>query len=594
MKRTAMFVSVIVILAMLLTSCAVPTPQVIEKEKVVEKVVTQVVKEEVKVVETQVVEVEKQVEVVVTPTAEPAPQQQMINGFPAASENEAKTAQAAWDAADKGQPDPAWKGQKFTIGVYSAGQRGAVSGPTYFWRNKFEELTGATYDIAEIPYAELREKIYTDFQTGTNKYDVIINCSNWYGDAIANDWIQPIDKYFTDPRMPKQDLESITPVVASLYQWGGKWYGTNNDHDAQVLYYRKDIIEDPKWQAAYKEETGEDMPVAMDTWEDTLKIAQFFNGKDWNGDGDPDDGITLHLKVGGQGFFHFLALSAPYVVTPAAGDDPKKVTKYNNVYFFDPETMEPLVCSPGHVKALETLIALSKAGPSAMWGWELGEAWADFLSGNAIMTFSWGDVGSLAQDPSQSVIQGKLGARGIPGTKSPYNLETKQFENLDKPNMVANQVGCSWHPVLSKFAKNPDLAAYWMALQGTPAINHWNVYMGWTGIDPGTTYDWIEPVGKATVQEYVDGGYNASDAEEFIGAYQDNFYSYPNFVSYLRIPGTPEMSETMDVHLSEAVTGQVTAQEALDRTCEDWKRIVEDLGKDDLLKAYQDSIGYTP
>ena len=118
--------------------------------------------------------------------------------------------------------------------------------------------------------------------------------------------------------------------------------------------------------------------------------------------------------------------------------------------------------------------------------------------------------------------------------------------------------------------------------------------MGWTGIDPGTTYDWIEPVGKATVQEYVDGGYNASDAEEFIGAYQDNFYSYPNFVSYLRIPGTPEMSETMDVHLSEAVTGQVTAQEALDRTCEDWKRIVDDLGKDDLLKAYQESIGYTP
>ena len=86
MKRTAMFVSVIVILAMLLTSCAPPTPQVIEKEKIVEKVVTQVVKEEVKVVETQVVEVEKQVEVVVTPTAEPAPQQQMIMGFPAATE----------------------------------------------------------------------------------------------------------------------------------------------------------------------------------------------------------------------------------------------------------------------------------------------------------------------------------------------------------------------------------------------------------------------------------------------------------------------------------------------------------------------------
>ena len=112
------------------------------------------------------------------------------------------------DAADKGQPDPAWKGQKFTIGVYSAGQRGAISGPTYFWRNKFEELTGATYDIVEIPFAEMREKIFTDFQTGAGKYDVIINCSNYYGDYIANDWIQPLDKYFNDPRMPKWDRES--------------------------------------------------------------------------------------------------------------------------------------------------------------------------------------------------------------------------------------------------------------------------------------------------------------------------------------------------------------------------------------------------
>ena len=79
---------------------------------------------------------------------------QMINGFPAANQQEADLAQAAFDKADKGHPDPAWKGQTFTIGVYSAGQRGAISGPTYFWRNKFQELTGATYNIVEIPFEE--------------------------------------------------------------------------------------------------------------------------------------------------------------------------------------------------------------------------------------------------------------------------------------------------------------------------------------------------------------------------------------------------------------------------------------------------------
>jgi multiple sugar transport system substrate-binding protein len=594
MKRFFSVMMAVVVIASLVNACApAPTPEVVKETVVVTQVVKETVKETVVVAGTpQVTEVVK--EVVVTPTPEPTPAQSMIGGFPTAVESEAKTAQAAFDAADHGKPDPAWKGQKFTIGVYSAGQRGAISGPLYFWRPKFEELTGATYDIVEIPYAELTEKIYTDFTTGEHKYDVIINCSNWYGDAIANDWIQPLDKYFDDPRMPKWDRDSLAPAVANLYTWGGHWYGTNNDHDAMILYWRKDILDDPKWAAMYKQETGKDMPVAMDTWEDVLSIAQFFNGKDWNGDGKPDDGITMHLKVGGQGFFHFLALSAPYVVTPAPGADPRKVTKYNNIYFFDPDTMEPLINSPGHVKALEMLIALSKAGPSAMWGWSLGEAWADFLSGKAFMTFSWGDVGALAEDPTQSVVQGKVGARGLPGTLSPYDFQTKKFLTLDKPNMVGNQVGCSWHPVLSKFAKNPDLAYYFMALEATPQINHWNVEYGWTGLNPGTTYDWLQPTGKATLQDYENAGWNANDAKSYVDAYTDNFFKYPLFVTYLRTPGTPEMSQTMDIHLSEAVTGQISAKEALDRTYADWQRIIADQGKDNLLKLYQTSIGYTP
>jgi multiple sugar transport system substrate-binding protein len=92
----------------------------------------------------------------------------------------------------------------------------------------------------------------------------------------------------------------------------------------------------------------------------------------------------------------------------------------------------------------------------------------------------------------------------------------------------------------------------------------------------------------------VDGGYNAEDAEEFIGAYQDNFYNYPIFQTYIRIPGTTEMMTSWDIHLSEAVTGQISPQEALDRTYDDWVNIINELGKEDLLKLYQASIGYTP
>lgn len=509
-----------------------------------------------------------------------------------ASELEIRTANAAFEAADKGSPDPAWKGQKLTVGVYSAGPRGAISGPLYFWRPYFEKLTGATYDIVEIPFGELREKIFTDLMTGTGTYDIIVGPSWFYGDYIQNNWIVPAEEFMNDPRMPKWEPESIALPVRELYMWGGKIVGFNNDHDGQVIYYRRDILSDPKWQEEFKKEKGKDMPTPPWTWEEVYEICSFFNGKDWNGDGEPDYGISMHLKVGGQGFFHFMALSAPYVVAPAPGDNPAKVTRYHNVYWFDPETMEPLVNTPGFLEALNMLIKLSTAGPSAMFGWSLGEAWDAFLRDKAIMCWSWGDVGSLAQLPESSVIMGKLGVAPIPGSDKYYDLETKQW--VYKKNFVANTVGASWHGVISKYCKNKDLAAYFLSWQATPQINHWNVVWGWTGIDPGTSYDFLQPTGKSTIEEYVATGYDAEDARQFVTAYEEMWTKYPLRQTYLRIPGTPEMWEVYDIHLSEAITGQASPEEALNRIAEDWKAIVERYGKDMLKKIYQEAIGYKP
>jgi len=41
------------------------------------------------------------------------------------------------------------------------------------------------------------------------------------------------------------------------------------------------------------------------------------------------------------------------------------------------------------------------------------------------------------------------------------------------------------------------------------------------------------------------------------------------------------------------VTGQVSPKEALDRTYQDWQKIIDNIGRAKLLKLYQQSIGYT-
>jgi multiple sugar transport system substrate-binding protein len=516
--------------------------------------------------------------------------------FPGAADDaERASAMAALLAANLPDATGRFAGQTLTVSVQQAGARGGISGPYYFWREAFQAATGATLEIVEIPQAQYYSTTSADFLTSQNSYDVM-NIGAWFlADYVVNGWVQPIDGFFEQEGFPTWERESVFPSLANLMKWDGQWYGALNDGDAQMLYYRKDILTDPMWQEQFKAETGMDMPVPPTTWQQLLAVTRFFNGKDWNGDGDPDDGISLHLRTGGQGMFHFMTLSAPFAITPADGDNIGAITKYDNVYWFDPDDLTPLINQPGHVAALEFLKELSATGSPAQFGWELAEAWNNFLNGNAVATFSWGDVGSLAQDPSRSTIQGKLGGARIPCSERWYDRETGQFvENAETPNCVGNTTGGSWYPVISAFTDVPELAYYFMAMQANKSINFWNVVYGWTGVDPGATYDLFPPTGTASIEDYVNAGYNADDAAEYIAGYGDNFFSHPIYQTYLRIPGTETMWTILDTRLGQAMIDESTPQEALDLVAQEWEQVNNDLGREEQLSVYQAGIGYTP
>ena len=505
---------------------------------------------------------------------------------------EKQTADKAFADSPKGKPDPSWKGKTFTIATLASGPSGAISGPLYYWKPYFEKLTGATYRIVEIPFGDMQAKIETDFATGAGQYDAVVGPQFMMGDYVAHDWILPVDKYLSGAAFPKTDLESIAPAYRALDRYGAHWYAFNNDHDGMILYYRRDLLSDPKWKQQFQAKNGYALPDPPRTWKELVDVANFFNTVEWNGPGKPHQGVALHLKVGEQGFFDFLSIAAPYVVRPAAGPDPKRVTRYENVFWFDPTDMKPLVNTPPFVRALETETALLKAGAQAQLSWALGEAWNAFLTGQAAMTYSFGDVTPLAESAANSSIKGKVGAAPTPGSTELYDLQAQKWTTVAKPNLVWNVDGASWSGVISKKAKNPDLVAYLLAWQGTPAINHWNTVWGFTGINPGTKYDFFPPLGTAKVEDYVTSGYDRQDALDYVNAWQQQDFNYPTQLPYLRIPGTPSYLEALDIHLSEALSGQVSAQEALDRVAADWDQITDRLGRNNQVKSYQEAIGY--
>jgi multiple sugar transport system substrate-binding protein len=426
-----------------------------------------------------------------------------------------------------------------------------------------------------------------DLRNGTGEYDAFMVGAFWYGDIAPAGFGFPIDDLMASGEYPQWTYDSMPPALQTLHKWGDESYGVLNDADGQVLYYRKDALTDPEHQAAFKAEYGYDLPAPPATWQQLLDIARYFNGKNWDDkDAEPDSGMVLHLKVGEQGHYHFQSLSASFAITP--GD---KVDQYHNVYWFDPTDMTPLINSPGHVKALEFLQELHKTGPSAQVSWSLGEAWDYFLRGKAVFVFSWGDVGALCQDTARSKIQGVCAASILPASAEHYDHETGEFVQATDPKPVGNTTGGSWHGVISNFSANPEATYSLLALMAIKEVSMWNAQNGWTGVDPGYSYQFLQPNGEATVDDYVKAGWHPEDVETYTQAYYDNFYA-DTMLTYLRIPGTFEYWDILDKNLSAAMSGGISAKEALDNTAQTWEQITDRIGRDSQLKDYQAAIGY--
>jgi multiple sugar transport system substrate-binding protein len=449
-----------------------------------------------------------------------------------------------------------------------------------YWVPKWEEETGGKVNVAEVPIDTLHQQIFSDLSTGLGKYDTYMTGAWFYGDFFVpkEPYIIPIEPFLKDPKYPKWNPDDWIPAMRNLYSWQGKVYGVLFDGDAQILYYRKDVLSNPDNQKKFKDKLGYDLPNPPKTTKEMHDVATFFTGWDWNGDGQNDWGISLHAKVNEQGFFHFLTLAAPYVCSP------------NNKYFwFNPDTMKPLINSEGHVRALEDYVKFLPCGPKEAVSWTLGQGWNLFLAGHAVMEPTWGDLPTFAQDPKESKVQGKMGAAIIPGTTEAYDPIKGQWDKFDL-NSVGNVNGGSWHCVISRFSKKKEATYDFLAFMATRKNALYNCTHGFTGVQPGMKFEYFPPVGTGSVAEWKEQGWNEDDAKVYLDAYYKNL-SLPVQESYLRIPGAAEYWHELDVRVSAVLAGQTQPKAALDDCATAWERITERYGRDKQKKLYAESFG---
>jgi multiple sugar transport system substrate-binding protein len=497
------------------------------------------------------------------------------------------------DAWANGGKKP-FEGVTTAVVTLNAGPRGAISGGILPWQAGWEELSGAKLEVVLKPFNDLAPVIFNDIFTGTGAYDGFVPPMVFLGDM--KDKLLVLNDRMCDPRFPpvftaaecqiadgaQRGLETLMPSMQPLFRWGSDWYGVPWDADSHILYYRKDIIDSPKLAEQYKADTGKELRPPQ-SQQELLEMACYFNGKDPLGTGQKIYGVMQPGALNSQLFDWYKDVANAWTSVVGGAKD-----GFYETFSFDPETMEPLINSPGHVAALEWLQKAYACGPSDFASIDLGGHFNRFVQGEAVFAWSAGDIAALSQE-KESKIQGKLGVMVIPGSTEIYNARDKEMVHSDSTKPAYNVLGASWSGEVSALSKNPDATYGLFAFLGSGPMRVWNVKWGFDGIDIGRKSDFLPPDGTASMDTYISGGFDKGDAERVSKAIHDNLAGKP--YEYFKVPGAAEYNLALEIAVQQTLTGQLTPQQALDGVAEQWKAITDRLGADSQKEAYALSTG---
>ena len=109
------------------------------------------------------------------------------------------------------------------------------------------------------------------------------------------------------------------------------------------------------------------------------------------------------------------------------------------------------------------------------------------------------------------------------------------------------------------------------------------------GLIQGVTVMYLPPNGSAEIDSYLAAGWNATDIQQYSEAYYNTFNNGLQF-PYLRIPGTFGYWSALDIHLFEAVTGQLTPEQALTETAVDFEELTNLLDRQQQIDVYRASL----
>jgi len=260
---------------------------------------------------------------------------------------------------------------------------------------EFEAQSGHKVEIEAISYIDMHSKLVPQLIAPQGSYDLIVVDFYWVGEFTKAGWLMPLDDLAAKDGI---DTSAYVPKLMDLVgRVDGTLYMLPFYNYSMAVIYRKDLIEDPAEQEAFKAKYGMDLRVP-ETWDEYWKQVEFFT-RDDDGDGNRD---LFGTVIQGQRGDCISMQWSNYL--------------YSQGGRFHDEEWNPLLDSEAAIKAMEYYReAVENYSPPGSEGFCFDEAFNVMAQGKAYSFVTFNILYASFDDPSASTVVGKVGIAPNPG-----------------------------------------------------------------------------------------------------------------------------------------------------------------------------------
>ncbi len=424
----------------------------------------------------------------------------------------------------------------------------------------FTEITGINLVHDLIQEGDVIEKLQTQTQSGQNIYDAYVNDSDLIGTHFRYGFVTPLTDWMagdgeavTSPTLDLEDFIGLSFTTGP----DGKVYQLPDQQFANLYWFRYDWFSDPEIQAQFREIYGYDLGVPVN-WSAYEDIANFFTNE-VSGDGTVDgQKVYGHMDYGKKDPSLGWRFTDAWLSMAGAGDTGIPNGLPVDEWGIRVEECRPVGSSvtrggdtngPAAVYALTKYIDWLKAyAPPEAAGMNFSESGPVPAQGNVAQQIFW-----------YTAFTADMTAEGLPVVNE---------DGTPKWRMAPSPHGAYWEEGMKLGYQD---TGSWTLLESTPVERRQAAWLYAQFTTAKTVSLKKTLVGLTPIRDSDLKSPEMQEAAPQLGGLVE-FYNSPARVSWTptgtNVPDYPKLAQLWWQNVAQAVTGEVSPQQAMDQLAE--------------------------